>query len=447
MKRSTTSYTYAQITKVAYPIFITLLVQNLIQVINTVFLGHVGELELGASAIAGIFYIVIFTLAFGFSTGSQILIGRRNGEQNYHQIGEIVVYGAIFLLGMALALFLFVRTSSRWFLSPVLSSPDILEASITYLNWRIFGIFFACINVMFRAFYVGTTSTRILSINALLMACTNILFDYLLIFGHGGFPQMGLAGAALASVIAEGVSVLFFITYTCLTVDLKKYGFHALKQNGGWRVIQGILNVSLSLMLQYLIQMGTWLIFFLAIEKMGELPLAASNIVRSIYILFAVPVFALSTTTNTLISNTIGAGNSHEVMPLIWKVVRAALCLALVFVLILILFPGAAINLYTSDPNLMAACRSSLLVIVATLPIMAFGNVIFSSISGTGNTRTALWIEVGVMLVYLTYIWVLVNLFQASLAACWSAETLYAGALFFFSYFYMKSGKWKNRKI
>jgi putative MATE family efflux protein len=406
----------------------------------------VGEVELGASAIAGIFYIVIFTLAFGFSTGSQILIGRRNGEENHHQIGEIVVYGALFLLVIALGLFLFVRTFSGWLLSSMLTSPDILDASITYLNWRIFGLFFASINVMFRAFYVGITSTRILTVNALIMACVNIIFDYLLIFGNGGFPEMGIAGAALASVIAEATSVLFFITYTFFTVNLKKYGFTTITSSGG-TVIRHILSVSLSLMLQYLIQLGTWLIFFLTIEKMGEQSLAASNIIRSIYILFAVPVFALSTTANTLVSNTIGAGQTRDVMPLVWKIIRAALCLALAFVLILLLFPNAALNIYTSDPTLISAARTSLFVIVATLPAMAFGNVMFSAVSGTGNTRTALWVEIGVMFIYLSYLWLLVNIFQASLPACWSAEIVYAVGIFFFSYLYMRSHRWRGRKI
>ena len=440
------SYSYRQIIKVAYPIFITLLVQNLIQVTDTAFLGRVGEVELGASAIAGIFYIVIFTLAFGFSTGSQIVIGRRNGEQNYQQIGEIVVYGALFLLLLASGLFLFIRFFSKPALSVLLSSKAVLDAAGTYLQWRIWGIFFACVNVMFRAFYVGTTATRILSVNALIMACTNILFDYLLIFGHGGLPAMGLAGAALASVISEGVSVLFFIIYTSLTIDLKKYGFNSLHTKG-YKVVGNVLKVSLSLMLQQMIALGTWLFFFLAIEKMGEQSLAASNIVRSIYILFAIPVFSLSTTTNTLVSNTIGAGKAHEVMPLIWKIVRIALIMALLFMPVLLLCPKLALSIYTSDPNLIAASCSSLMVVAATLPIMAFGNLFFSSVSGTGNTRTALWIEIGIMVLYLSYIWILVNVAKASLSVCWTSEAIYAGGIFLFSFIYMRSGRWRNRTI
>jgi len=440
------SYSYRQILKIAYPIFITLLAQNLIQVTDTAFLGHVGAVELGASAIAGIFYIVIFTLAFGFSTGAQILIGRRNGEQQYHKIGEICLHGTLFLILIALAMFLLVKFCARPALAVMLSSDAVLEASVTYLDWRILGIFFACINLSFRAFFVGTTNTKILSINALIMAGTNVVFDYALIFGHWGFPAMGIAGAGLASVIAEASSTVFYLCYTFVAVELKKYGFSVIRFKG-WSVIQNILNVSLSLMFQYLISLATWFVFFLAIEKMGEQSLAAANIVRSIYMLFALPVFALSTTTSTLVSNTIGAGKSQEVLPLIWKIIKAALVISLIFSLLLLLFPHPLLSIYTADPDLIAICRSSLLVVSAALSIVAVGNIFFSSVSGTGNTRKALKIEIITVLFYLSYLYLLVQVLHASLPLCWTSEALYFGVLFIFSYRYLQSGKWKNRQI
>ena len=76
-------YTNKEIWNVSYPIFLGLLAQNIINVTDTAFLGRVGEVELGASAMGGLFYICVFTIAFGFSVGSQILIARRNGELRY----------------------------------------------------------------------------------------------------------------------------------------------------------------------------------------------------------------------------------------------------------------------------------------------------------------------------------------------------------------------------
>ena len=78
-------YTNRNIWNVSYPIFLSLLAQNVINVTDTAFLGRVGEVELGASAMGGLYYICAFTIAFGFSTGSQIVIGRRNGEGRYDQ--------------------------------------------------------------------------------------------------------------------------------------------------------------------------------------------------------------------------------------------------------------------------------------------------------------------------------------------------------------------------
>ena len=92
-----------------------------------------------------------------------------------------------------------------------------------FLDWRIYGFFFSFINVMFRALYIGITRTKVLTINAIVMALTNVVLDYALIFGKFGLPEMGIKGAAIASVLAEASSILFFVIYTYATVDLKKY--------------------------------------------------------------------------------------------------------------------------------------------------------------------------------------------------------------------------------
>ncbi|GHS90925.1 MATE family efflux transporter [Bacteroidia bacterium] len=439
-------YNYSQIFKVAYPIFLTLLVQNLIQVTSTAFLGHVGEVELGASAIAGIFYIVLFMLAFGFSTGSQILIGRRNGEKNFDKIGEIVVHGCLFLFLLALVLFFLTRTFSENILSSLLSSKNVLEAASKYLDWRIYGLFFSVINVMFRAFYVGITNTKVLSFNAILMGSVNVILDYLLIFGNWGFPELGITGAAIASVASEAASVLFFVIYTITTIDLKKYGFTSVCFKN-ILVIKNILNISLSLMIQYFLSLGTWLFFFLAIEHMGETQLAISNIIRSLYMITSIPIFTFGATTNTLVSNTIGAGEKSEVIPLLWRISRMSLSVIAIIIIPISIFPELALSVYSSNTELINESIPSLYIILTALPLIAVSTVFFNSVSGTGNTRTALFIEVATLGVYISYMWFVTGYLKASLAVCWTTEPLYWGCILLWSFIYMKRGNWQNRKI
>jgi len=441
-----TTYTYAQIGKIAYPIFLMMLVQNLIQVIDTAFLGHVGEVELGASAIGGIYYIAIFTVAFGFSTGAQILIGRRNGEKKFNQIGEIFFFGAAFLLLLALFVFGLTYRYSDFILSKSLHSPDILKASTEFLNWRIGGLFFVSVNVMFRALFVGIIRTKVLTFNAICMALTNVVLDYALIFGNWGFPKMGISGAALASVTSEAVSTLFFFIYLLVSVDLKKYGFTTIRWKN-FRMIRNILNVSAALMLQSFLAMSTWLFFFLAIESMGEVSLAISNVIRSIYMIFGIQIFAFASTSSTLVSNSIGAGKSGEVVSLIWKIARLALAISLIIVLFLLIFPEPVLRIYTSDMELIRLSIPSLHIILIVILTLSVGNVFFQSVSGTGNTRSALMIESSTLIIYVFWAWFTAIHLKTPLAVCWIAELIYAFLLGSISFIYFRYAKWQNKTI
>ncbi|MEG0456276.1 MAG: MATE family efflux transporter, partial [Bacteroides sp.] len=194
-----TKYSYKEIWIICYPILVSLLMEQLIGMTDTAFLGRVGEIELGASAIAGVYYMAIFMMAFGFSIGAQILIARRNGEQQYRQIGSIFYQGVYFLLALAALLVSLSLYFSPQILSSILSSPRINAAAESYIQWRVLGFFFSFVMVMFRAFFVGTTQTKTLTLNSIVMVIANIAFNYILIFGKLGFPALGIAGAAIGS--------------------------------------------------------------------------------------------------------------------------------------------------------------------------------------------------------------------------------------------------------
>lgn len=179
-------FTNRQILKITFPVLLSLMMEQLIGLTDTIYLGHVGEVELGASAIAGIFYLTIFMVGFGFSIGAQVLIARRNGEGNLAGIGPIFMQGMWFLLGMAVLFFGVSRALAPWLLGHLIESRAICAAAESYLGYRTFGFFFSFAAAMFRAFYVGTTNTRILTANSVVMVLTNVVLNYLLIFGGWG---------------------------------------------------------------------------------------------------------------------------------------------------------------------------------------------------------------------------------------------------------------------
>ncbi|KAF0198163.1 MAG: multidrug efflux pump BexA [Bacteroidetes bacterium] len=437
---------YRRIWEISLPIILSLLAQNIVNVTDTAFLGRVGEVELGASAIGGLFYISLFMLGFGFGIGGQILIARRNGERNYHEIGKITDNSLYFLMGMGLVLFLLIKFLSPAMLRPLISSDAVYQASTDFLQYRIYGIFFAFGNVLLRAFYIGTTSTRVLIYNAIIMAGTNVLLGYALIFGNFGMPEMGIRGAGLASSISEAVSALFFFTYTFKMVDLKKYNLFRFA-SFDWGIVRKTLEISIFVMLQYFISLAAWFIFFMIIEKMGERSLAISNIIRSAYIVLMIPIFAFGSTTNSLVSNVIGMGKADQVIPVIKKVALLNFLLIGGIVAVSAFIPHLLISVYTSDQSLVNETIPSFYVIMSALLLFSFSSILFNGVSGTANTAIALTIEVVTIGVYLIVAWFLAVHLELSIEQVWTSEYVYFLMLGLLSYIYLRSGKWRKKQV
>ena len=440
------SYNNKHIWNVSYPIMIGLLAQNVINVTDTAFLGHVGEVELGASAMGGIYYVCFFTIFFGFSTGAQIIISRRNGEKNHSAIGPVMVQGTIFLLALAVLIVGLSYFFTGDVMRIMISSEAIWEATMTYVKWRMFSLFFDSFSIMFRAFYVGITKTKILTINAIVLAIANVIFDWLLIFGHLGFPRMGIEGAAIASVIAAFMAFLFIIGYSFLTIDLKKYGFSRIK-TFDFGLLRNVLSISVYTMLQYFISMGTYFLFFVFIERQGHYSLAIANIVRSIYIVMFIPLNALSATTNTLVSNLIGEGRIKEVMSLIHRITRFSFFIMAASVLLLCLFSKNILSLYTNDLHLVTGSVPSIYVIAVALIAGSIGGTYFNGISGTGNTKSALLLELGVLILYIIHIYLTGIVYKLPVHLCMTAEIIYFGGLLVGSALYLRFADWQKKKI
>jgi putative MATE family efflux protein len=437
---------YRRIWNISLPLILSLVAQNVVNVTDTAFLGRIGEVELGAAAIGGLFYISLFMLGFGFGIGGQILIARRNGEKNYGEIGRITDNSLYFLFGLSLVLFLLIRFFSPAILRPMISSGDIYLASLDFLQYRIYGIFFAFGNVLLRAFYIGTTSTRVLTYNALIMAGANVFLDYALIFGNFGFPEMGIKGAAIASAISEALSSIFIFGYTFKMVNLQKYNLFRFGKFD-WKVVKTTLDISFFVMLQYFLSLAGWFAFFMIIEKMGERPLAISNIVRSAYIVFLIPVFAFGSVTNSLVSNLIGEGKGNFVIPVIKKVVLMNFVLIGGVVLVSAFIPRFIISVYTSDPALISQTVPSFYVVLSALLMFSFASILFNGVSGTANTATALWIELVTILVYLIVAWFLAVYLKLNVEWVWTSEYIYFLVMSILSYLYLKSGRWRKKVI
>ncbi|MBN2175925.1 MAG: MATE family efflux transporter [Bacteroidales bacterium] len=441
-----TNVKYLDIWKIAYPIIIGSIAQNLLNITDTAFLGRVGEVELGAGAIGGIYYFAIVMLGWGFGIGTQIIVARRNGEGDFPAIGRTIDHGLYFLIPLAILMFSLMKFLSDDFLFVLMESEEVKQATSEYINYRAYGLFFAFINFLFRAFYVGLGKTRVITYSTTLLALVNGILDYLLIFGNFGFPEMGIAGAALASVIAEASALLFFIFYTRFRFHTKPYHlFHFTHFDH--KLYTRIIKVSLPMMGQNFLSLASWLVFFLMVEKMGERELAISNITRSFYFVLMMPMWGFASATNTLVSFLIGAKRQDEVMPLVYKVM--VLCLSGVIMMVVFgsVFPEEAVRIYTNDLPLLEATIPVVYIVNVAALMLSANFIFFNAVSGTGKTQVSFLLEVITLVIYLTYIWFIIMVYKGSISTVWTSEWVYALLLGSMSFFYLKSGKWRGSEV
>ncbi len=437
------TYRKKDIWKIAYPIMISLLMEQLIGMTDTAFMGRVGEVELGASAIGAVFYMMIFMMGFGFSVGAQIIIARRNGEGNYRDIGNVFFQGLYIISAIALVM----SGLSLWFsdslIEMAVSSPDVARAAEDYINYRVFGLLFAFAAAMFRAFFVGTTQTRTLTLNSIVMVLSNVLFNWILVFGKFGFPALGIAGAAIGSVLAEAVSLMFFILYTRFRVDCRKYGLDRIYRPSvhGQR---SILKVSFWTMIQNFISFSTWFAFIIFVEHLGEHSLAITNIVRNIGSLIFMIISAFASTCSSVTSNLIGAGRQEEVMSTIKRIIMMGYMFVIPLALLFSAFPELFARIYTNIPSLYEDVAPSVWVFCTSLIFTVPGNILFQAVSGTGNTRKAFALEIGTLMVYLAYSAFITMHLRLDVSLCWTTEHVYYLLIGILCYSYIKKGKWET---
>lgn len=147
-------YTYKQIWLINYPIMVSLLMEQLINLTDSIFLGHVSQIELGASALGAMYYTAVYMLGFGFSLGLQVVVARCIGEQQYTDIGKIFYQGLIFLSLFAVVVFVSSKLFSPLLLRMLISSDNVYEAAMQYIEWRDYSYLFAFPLLAIRAFFI-----------------------------------------------------------------------------------------------------------------------------------------------------------------------------------------------------------------------------------------------------------------------------------------------------
>ena len=440
--------TYKQILAISTPIMLGSAAQNVVALSDSVFLYHLSQQDFASIGFVGVFYLVIAAIGYGFSKGGQIIIARRMGEGNVGQVGCTFYSMIYFELFLAIVMFLFMQFGCEFFFSLFVESPTILSKSMEYLEYRSWGVFFSYLGVAIIALYTGVARTNFIIVDTIILAVINIALNYGLIFGKWGLPQMGIAGAGLASTIAEIVAFSVFFIYILFDKKARIYNLFKFPPINLELILQQY-RLSIPIVAQAFVGLGSWFVFFGLVENLGERELAITNLIRMVYLILSIPTWGFASGVNTLVSNFIGQEKRQIVMPIIWKTAKICWLVTMLISIPFVLFPQQMLYplLGSTEASLITDSQTIFYVLLGILTLFSIGGVFFNGLAGTGATYYGLKIQTWCAIGYLCYIYYIVNHTDGGLPWAWASEIFYWLAILILTVIYLRSQKWYKLKV
>lgn len=438
---------YSSILRVALPMMLSGFIQSIISITDAAFLGHYSTLAYDASGSAGLWYITLYMVFIGLSDGAQIVMAQRIGENKPEGVAGAFQSNFVLLLLAAVLVTVFVQLFMPEFLHYMVANKELANAELSFLEIRSYSFWAATIGLTVQATYLATGKTTLVLFSALIVAASNIILDYFMVFGIGPFPEMGLEGAALASTIAEILGMLFLLGSLLLGKLKYSYPFwNAIVVSGSY--LKHNLKVGLPLLFQGLVALSVWTVFFIWIEQMGTDELTVSLNIRYLYFLAFIPIWGFAGATKTYIAQYIGA-KDYASLPIIQRRIQL---LTVVFLVITfhgaLLYPETLIRLVNNHPDHIRESARILRIISGSIIIYGLGSVYFQTISGSGNTRVTFLVECIATCFYLTAAYLLIKVFEAPLHLVWLVEYVYFITMGVTSLGYLRLFNWtKELKV
>jgi len=434
---------YSDILKLAIPVSAGSFMQFLVVLTDNFFLSQTSDAALNGAGNAGVLYITLGMIGQGFSSTGQILIARRVGEGKGHEALNILRTGSAIALCAALVLVGLVHFMLGAGFSEVFKDVNTGMVFTEFLTVRRWGFLPFFLNMMLIAYFMGTARSKILMWAMFITGTVNILGDAALISGQWGFPAMGAAGAAWASLIAEsmGCTVLIGSVLWRHGAALRASAWMKAEALGRW------LRLAFPMILQMTLTLGTWSMFFFLVEQVGVMELKVSHIARNFFMLAFVVAQGVQQTTRTFVSGLLGEGRKDELIPVMR---RLFLVNALGILLIShggVLYPSLLVAPFFDEAVGMEAAIRTLPVLFTAMMMYSFSSVLLSSVQGSGHTTAALIIEVSALVGYTAVSILLTLVYPQPVWRIWWVEWVYFSLMGIGCLVFLSRWEWKTKQV
>lgn len=446
-------YGYATVLRVGTPLVISMGSTTLMLFTDRVFLGRYSMNAIAAAAPAGAISFAFLAFFSGVVSYAGVFIAQYAGARLTRQIGR-TLWQALYIALFSGTLLALSSGLGTYLFDLVGHAPEVKELEVVYFRILMLGGIAHVIYDALAAYFFGLGTTKPIMLVGICGALLNIPLDYIMINGWFIMPEMGVAGAAYATIISK---VYACILLAALIFRQKHETAH--KVISQWRfnpkLLKRVLRFGLPSGIHMAADVMAFSFFLMILGRLGRIELAVSNIAFSINSLVFMPMIGLSIATSTLVGQAIGRGTPDDGI----TATRSALHMTILYMglmaLVLLLFPKPFLRLFIANditPDEIAAVLgkgSVLLYFVAAYSLPDTMNVIYSgALRGAGDVRFVTWtIAIFSFMGMVLPSWIAVNYFNAGLYIVWTIITVYICILALIFYYRFQMGHWKSMRV
>tara|TARA_Y100000588_G_scaffold356316_2_gene412528 strand:+ start:5029 stop:6462 length:1434 start_codon:yes stop_codon:yes gene_type:complete len=443
---------YKEVFKLALPMILSFGSWSLMHFIDRVFLAWYDSDTLAAALPAGILSFTLGTFFLGMAGYVNTFVAQYSGANRPERVGASVWQGIHFSV-FAGVLLLFTIPLAPWIFEAVGHEPVVQAYEVTYFRILMAGWIPGLLVPAISSFFSGRGDTKTVMWVNIVAAGVNVVLDYAFIFGRYGIPEMGIEGAAWASVLAQVFGTLLFAV-----LFLRKPHRDAYCTLSAWRLdwplLRRMIRFGAPNGIQFFVELGGFTLFVLVVGRLGTVELAATNVAFNINTLAFLPMVGLGVAVSTLVGQYLGKDDPATAERSTWSAVHLSLVYMGLIAASYVLTPWLYLAPYevNAAPGTFEPIRAYSVVLlrfVAAYSLLDGLYIVFSAaVKGAGDTRFVMWVTLIVSAsVMVVPVWVGVTVFGMGLYTAWCFATAYLIILAICFYYRFKGGKWKSMRV
>ncbi len=339
--------------KLAYPVMLSQLSHVMVGVTDSIMVGHVGATSLAASSLANVIFNLLMLFGIGVSYAITPLVATADGENDPTKVSDVLRHGLFiaFINGLVLIVVVLLCRPLLYYID---QPEEVVQLAIPYLSILAFSLLPLLIFQSCRQFAEGLSNTRIAMIIMLGSVVLNVLLNYILIYGHIGFPALGLNGAGWGSLTSRIMMMFAILGYIYFGKQFSIYRAGLAIGNYSTKLFKRILNIGIPAGMQFIFEVAAFDFSAIMMGWLGTNALAAHQIAINLATISYMTTSGLASAATIRVSNELGKRDFKKLKDVAYTLILLALAFMTLWAIIFIVGRNVLPTIYIDNVDVIS---------------------------------------------------------------------------------------------